>query len=65
MPTEAHWGTMLVVSLLALVANVFVIAVIMTRAKIYHKNPYKEEIWWNTKDFQKAMARAEELPAAK
>ena len=43
-----------VVAVLALAANVIVLAVIIKRAKEQHKNPYKEEI-----DFKLAMARAE------
>ena len=65
MPATADYSAMLVISALALAVNAFVLAVILTRAKIFHKNPYKEEIFWTTKDFKKAMARAEELSAAK
>ena len=49
-----------VVSILALVANVICIAVIMKRSIEQKKNPYKNEIFTDQKDFQIAMARAEE-----
>ena len=44
---------------LALAANVIVLAVIIKRAKEQHKNPYKEEIFTDQRDFKLAMARAE------
>jgi hypothetical protein len=46
-----------VIAILALVANVVCIAVIIKRAIEQKKNPYKEEIWVGTKDFELAMAR--------
>ncbi|MCI9076434.1 MAG: hypothetical protein HFH10_11695 [Dorea sp.] len=48
-----------VVAVLALAANVIVLAVIIKRAKEQHKNPYKEEIFTDQRDFKLAMARAE------
>jgi len=48
-----------VVSLLALAANVIVLTMIIKRAVLAKKNPYTNEIWNGTKDFEEAMARAE------
>lgn len=48
-----------VVSVLALVANVLALGYIIYRSKKYKKNPYKNEIFAGTKDFEKALARAE------
>ena len=48
-----------VVAVLALAANVIVLAVIIKRAKEQHKNPYKEEIFTDQRDLKLAMARAE------
>ncbi len=36
-----------------------VLAVIIKRAKQQHKNPYKQEIFTDTRDYQQAMERAE------
>ena len=47
-----------VVALAALFANVVVIAVIIKRAKAMGKNPYSNDIWAGTKDYDEAMARA-------
>ncbi len=49
-----------VVSLLALIANVVCISVIIKRSIEQKKNPYKNEIWVGTKDFELAMARKAE-----
>lgn len=48
-----------VVALLALAANVICLAVIIKRSKQQKKNPYKNEIFTDQKDFQIAMGRAE------
>ena len=48
-----------VMSILAVVANVICIAVIIKRAVEQKKNPYKNEIFADTKDFKVAIARAE------
>ena len=49
-----------VMAILAVVANVICISVIIKRAIEQKKNPYKNEIFTDQKDFQIAMARAEE-----
>ena len=46
-----------VVAILALVANIVCLGVIIKRACKYKKNPYKNEIFFGTKDFEEAMAR--------
>ncbi|MFR8353385.1 MAG: DUF5692 family protein, partial [Blautia obeum] len=38
--------------------NVFIFAYILKRAKAQKKNPWKEEIFTDTRDYQEAMARA-------
>lgn len=48
-----------VVAILALFANVICISVIIKRAIEQGKNPYKNEIWVGTRDFEIAMARKE------
>jgi hypothetical protein len=62
-PATANWLPMMIISILAFGINAYVVAVVFTRARLLHKNPYTNEIFTDTKDFQKAMARAEELPA--
>ena len=49
-----------VISILSLVVNALVLGIIIKRSMEQKKNPYKNEIFTDTKDFQLAMARAEE-----
>ena len=49
-----------VISILSLAVNALVLGIIIKRAVEQKKNPYKNEIFTDTKDFQLAMARAEE-----
>lgn len=49
-----------VVAILALAANVVVLTAIIKRALDTKTNPYTHEIWVGTKDFEAAMARAED-----
>ncbi len=58
-PAGANPTAQGVVALLALGANVLVLAWIIKRSVEQKKNPYKNEIWKGTKDFEDAMARAE------
>ena len=44
-------------ALLALAANVICISVIIKRSIEQHKNPYTNEIFAGTKDYEEAMAR--------
>jgi len=48
-----------VISILSIGINALALALIIKRAKEQKKNPYKQEIFSDTKDFQLAMARAE------
>lgn len=54
----------LVVSILALVANILAVGYVIYRAKKLGVNPYKHEIFTGTKDYDQAMARKEEVAAA-
>ena len=47
-----------VISIVSLAINVLALALIIKRSKEQKKNPYKQEIFTDTKDFQLAMARA-------
>ena len=49
-----------VISIASLAINVLVLALIIKRSKEQKKNPYKQEIFTDTKDFQLALARAED-----
>ena len=49
-----------VISILSLAINALVLALIVRRAIQQKKNPYKEEIFTDTRDYQLAMARAED-----
>ena len=53
----------LVVSLIALAANVAALAYIVYRSKKLGVNPYKHEIFVGTKDYERAMARRENVNA--
>jgi len=59
-PTAVNPVPQGVISILSLGINVLVLAIIIKRARAQKKNPYKNEIFTDTKDFQLAMARAEE-----
>ena len=50
-----------VISILSLAVNALVLAIVIKRSIQQKKNPYKCEIFTDTKDFQLAMARAEEV----
>lgn len=50
-----------VISIASLAINVLALALIIKRSKEQKKNPYKQEIFTDTKDFQLAMARAENV----
>jgi len=49
-----------VISIASLAINALALALIIKRSKEQKKNPYKQEIFTDTKDFQLAMARAED-----
>ena len=48
-----------VIAVIALAANVICLAAIIKRAKQQKKNPYKNEIFTDQRDYKEAMARAE------
>ncbi len=48
----------LVVSIIALAANIAAFGYIMYRAKKLGVNPYKHEVFRGTRDYEQAMARA-------
>ena len=50
-----------VISIVSLAINVLALALIIKRSKEQKKNPYKQEIFTDAKDFQQAMARAENV----
>ena len=60
-PTSADPTMQGIIAILALAANVIVLAVIIKRAKEQRKNPYKNEIFTDQRDFKLAIARAEEM----
>lgn len=59
MPTTANPAAQGVISVISIVVNIAVFAVILKRAKDQKKNPYTNEIFTDQKDFKQAMARAE------
>ena len=59
-PTSAEPTMKGFIAILALAANVIVLAVIIKRAKEQKKNPYKNEIFTDQRDFKLAIARAQE-----
>ena len=50
----------LVISAIALIANIAAVSYVIYRAKKLGVNPYKHEVFVGTKDYEKAMARREE-----
>ena len=58
-PTAADPKAQGVISILSIAINALALAIIIKRSKEQKKNPYKNEIFTDTKDFQLAMARAE------
>ena len=59
MPTTANPTAQGIISVISIVVNIVVFAVILKRAKTQKKNPYTNEIFTNQKDFKTAMSRAE------
>lgn len=47
-----------VISVLSIAVNVFIFAYILKRARAQKKNPWKEEIFTDTRDYIEAMDRA-------
>ena len=59
-PTNADPKMQGIIAIIALVANVCVFASIIKRAKEQKKNPYKNEIFTDQKDYKLALERAAE-----
>ena len=59
-PTSVNPVPQGVISILSLAVNALVLAIIIKRSIEQKKNPYKNEIFTDTRDFQLAMSRAEE-----
>lgn len=57
-PTAADPTAQGVIAIVALVVNVVILVAIIKRAEAQKKNPYKQEVFTDQKDFQEAMARA-------
>ena len=58
-PTSANPTMQGVIAVIALAANVICLAALIKRAKQQKKNPYKNEIFTDQKDYKEAMARVE------
>ena len=58
-PTYANPHMQGIIAIIALIANVVCLGAIIKRAKKQGINPYKQEVWVGTKDFEEAMERAE------
>lgn len=58
-PTSANPTMQGVIAVIALAANVICLMAIIKRAKQQKKNPYKNEIFTDQKDYKEAMVRAE------
>lgn len=59
MPQTANPTVQGIISVISIIVNIAVFAVILVRAKQQKKNPYTNEIFKDQKDFKTAMARAE------
>lgn len=59
MPTVADPTVQGLISVISIAVNVFAFGYILKRAHAQHKNPWKQEIFTDTSDYQEAMARAE------
>lgn len=58
-PSTANPNMQGIIAIIALIANIWCFMMIMKRAKLQKKNPYKYEIFTDQKDFKLAMERAE------
>ena len=58
-PITAHPQAQGVIAVASIVTNVVVLAFIIKRSIALKRNPYRNEIWMGTKDYEEAMARAE------
>lgn len=58
-PIVAHPQAQGVIAVAAVVINAVVLGFIIKRSIALKRNPYKNEIWMGTRDYEEAMARAE------
>ena len=58
-PITAHPQAQGVIAIASIATNVVVLAFIIKRSIELKRNPYRNEIWMGTKDYEEAMARAE------
>lgn len=58
-PITAHPQAQGVIAIASIVINTVVLAFIIKRSIELKRNPYRNEIWMGTKDYEEAMARAE------
>lgn len=58
-PVTAHPQAQGVIAVASIVTNVVVLAFIIKKSIELKKNPYTNEIWMGTKDYEEAIARAE------
>lgn len=58
-PITAHPQAQGVIAIASIVTNAVVLAFIIKRSIELKRNPYRNEIWMGTKDYEEAMARAE------
>lgn len=58
-PTAVAPQAMGFIAVLSVLVNLAVFASIIKRAKKNNINPYKQEVWTGTRDFEEAMSRAE------
>ncbi len=63
-PAAANPTSNFIIGLLALIANIAALVIIYTRSAKQHKNPYTHEIFVGTKNYNEAIARADEADVA-
>ena len=61
MPTSANPKAQAIIAILALAVNVCVLTAIIMRSKAQKKNPYKNEIFTDQKDYKLALQRCEDF----
>ena len=59
MPTVVEPHMQGLISVISIMVNVVAFAFILKRAKAQHRNPWKYEVFEDTKDYQEALSRAE------
>lgn len=59
MPTVANPKVQGIIAVASIIINVVAFGAILKRSKAQHKNPWKNEIFTDSRDYQEAIARAE------